>query len=66
MIVSNVTCMKIERIRWKHAKWVVLSFKDRQTDRQMQVWFASKEISLKWKKVRHEAEISMRMQKILL
>ncbi|KAF7641075.1 hypothetical protein LDENG_00295610, partial [Lucifuga dentata] len=23
MIVSNVTCMKIEYIRLKHAKWVV-------------------------------------------
>ncbi|KAF7641599.1 hypothetical protein LDENG_00276400, partial [Lucifuga dentata] len=28
MIVSNVTCMKIEYIRLKHAKWVVWSFKD--------------------------------------
>ncbi|KAF7651972.1 hypothetical protein LDENG_00103260 [Lucifuga dentata] len=27
MIVSNVTCMKIEYIRLKHAKWVVWSFK---------------------------------------
>ncbi|KAF7643388.1 hypothetical protein LDENG_00240540 [Lucifuga dentata] len=26
MIVSNVTCMKIEYIRLKHAKWVVWSF----------------------------------------
>ncbi|KAF7643434.1 hypothetical protein LDENG_00239540 [Lucifuga dentata] len=26
MIVSNVTCMKIEYIRVKHAKWVVWSF----------------------------------------
>ncbi|KAF7645815.1 hypothetical protein LDENG_00197830 [Lucifuga dentata] len=24
MIVSNVTCMKIEYIRLKHAKWVVI------------------------------------------
>ncbi|KAF7646913.1 hypothetical protein LDENG_00180600 [Lucifuga dentata] len=27
MIISNVTCMKIEYIRHKHAKWVVWSFK---------------------------------------
>ncbi|KAF7645934.1 hypothetical protein LDENG_00196020 [Lucifuga dentata] len=27
MIVSNVTCMKIEYIRLKHAKWTVWSFK---------------------------------------
>ncbi|KAF7646502.1 hypothetical protein LDENG_00187300 [Lucifuga dentata] len=27
MIVSNVTCMKIEYIRLKHAKWMVWSFK---------------------------------------
>ncbi|KAF7645268.1 hypothetical protein LDENG_00207170 [Lucifuga dentata] len=27
MIVSNVTCMKIEYIRLKHAKWPVWSFK---------------------------------------
>ncbi|KAF7646178.1 hypothetical protein LDENG_00192100 [Lucifuga dentata] len=26
MIVSNVTCMKIEYIRLQHAKWVVWSF----------------------------------------
>ncbi|KAF7658959.1 hypothetical protein LDENG_00005400, partial [Lucifuga dentata] len=27
MTVSNITCMKIEYIRLKHAKWVVQSFK---------------------------------------
>ncbi|KAF7645145.1 hypothetical protein LDENG_00209170 [Lucifuga dentata] len=27
MIVSNITCMKTEYIRLKHAKWPVLSFK---------------------------------------
>ncbi|KAF7642132.1 hypothetical protein LDENG_00264130 [Lucifuga dentata] len=27
MIVSNVTCMQIEYIRLKHAKWVVWFFK---------------------------------------
>ncbi|KAF7641250.1 hypothetical protein LDENG_00287670, partial [Lucifuga dentata] len=27
MVVSNITCMKIEYIRIKHAKWVVWSFK---------------------------------------
>ncbi|KAF7647144.1 hypothetical protein LDENG_00176920 [Lucifuga dentata] len=27
MIVSNITCMKTEYIRLKHAKWVVWSFK---------------------------------------
>ncbi|KAF7641613.1 hypothetical protein LDENG_00276280, partial [Lucifuga dentata] len=27
MIVSNVTCMKTEYIRLKHAKWTVWSFK---------------------------------------
>ncbi|KAF7644886.1 hypothetical protein LDENG_00214050 [Lucifuga dentata] len=26
MIVSNVTCMKIEYIRLKHAKWTIWSF----------------------------------------
>ncbi|KAF7642905.1 hypothetical protein LDENG_00248460 [Lucifuga dentata] len=26
MIVSNVTCMKIEYIRLKHAKWLIWSF----------------------------------------
>ncbi|KAF7655458.1 hypothetical protein LDENG_00055810 [Lucifuga dentata] len=27
MIVSNLTCMKIEYIRLKHAKWLVWFFK---------------------------------------
>ncbi|KAF7645349.1 hypothetical protein LDENG_00206200 [Lucifuga dentata] len=29
MIVSNVTCMKTEYIRLKHAKWMVWSFKEK-------------------------------------
>ncbi|KAF7644654.1 hypothetical protein LDENG_00218330, partial [Lucifuga dentata] len=29
MIVNNVTCMKIEYIRLKHAKWLVWSFNQR-------------------------------------
>ncbi|KAF7649115.1 hypothetical protein LDENG_00146710 [Lucifuga dentata] len=32
MIVSKVTCMKIEHIRLKHAKWVVWSFKGKCSD----------------------------------
>ncbi|KAF7643517.1 hypothetical protein LDENG_00238020 [Lucifuga dentata] len=35
MIVSNVTCMKIEYIRLKHAKWVVWSFKAKSLVRRL-------------------------------
>ncbi|KAF7648666.1 hypothetical protein LDENG_00153170 [Lucifuga dentata] len=38
MIVSNVTCLKIEYIRLKHEKWLVWSFNSENCHAKSRLW----------------------------